>query len=60
MGDFGLRWLWLVDLVVKFARTLIESLAAQDCGTDTDVKLKKAASKLLDPDTPVESIRDGL
>jgi hypothetical protein len=54
MGD-GFRWLWVIDLLVRLVREIIEKLGGMngdDQAEDQTVAIRRAAARVLDPDTP--------
>ena len=61
-GGF-LNWVWLVDLLVRFVRELIERLGENANGGDPELaslevnRVKEAAARVLDPREPDETIR---
>jgi len=58
IAGLGLSWLWMIDLIVRFVRELIENLANHNGDGEVQVaQIKKAAARVLDPDEPDESLR---
>jgi len=58
MGFGFPKWLWVVDMLVRIVREIIERLGDMNGGDDApDVPtVRRAAARVLDPDAPDESI----
>ena len=52
------KWIWVIDVLVRFVREIIERLVDMNGGDDTPdaATVKRAAAKVLDPDAPEESV----
>lgn len=56
----GMRWLWIVDLVMKVAYLVVDALSNLNGGGAQKADVMRAAAKVMDPDSPEESVTDSI
>ena len=56
----GMRWLWIVDLVMKIAYSVVDALTKMNGSDDQGDEVKKACCHVMDPERPETSVTESV